>query len=245
MIDPMHQFMVHTLIPLQIAGYDVSFTNASLFMVLTTLFLLALLYFGVNPQRLVPSRTQVIIESAYGFIADTLFSNVGENAKGYLPYVFSLFMFISLGNLLGMIPYSFTITSQIVVTFSLAMVVFLAATIIGFIKHGTHYFRLFLPEGIPIYLAPLLIVVEVLSYLARPVTLATRLFVNMVAGHAIMKIFAGLGVILVGGVWFPVAILPLGLNVIITAFEIFVCLLQAYVFTILTCIYLNDAINMH
>jgi F-type H+-transporting ATPase subunit a len=245
MIDPMHQFMVHVLIPLSFFGFDVSLTNSALFMLLTTSLLMALFYFGVNPKALIPGRTQVVLESLYGFITDTLFSSVGENAKAYLPYVFSLFLFISAGNLLGMVPYSFTITSQIIVTLTLSMIVFVTVTILGFVKHGTHYFRLFLPEGIPLYLAPLLVLVEVLSYLARPITLATRLFVNMVAGHAIMKIFAALTMILVGSLWFPLAVLPLTLNVIITAFEIFICLLQAYVFTILSCIYLNDALNMH
>jgi F-type H+-transporting ATPase subunit a len=241
----MHQFLVHTLIPLHFWGYDISFSNAALFMVVATLLLTLLFYFGVNPQKEIPSRTQVVLESLYSFIIDTVRTSVGEEALPFFPYIFSLFLFVATGNLLGMLPYSFTFTSQLIITFSLALTVFIVATIVGFIKHGTHYLRLFFPEDVPLYIAPLLIPVEFISYCARPITLSVRLFANMVAGHAMMKIFAGFAVVLASSALFPLAALPIAINVLLIIFEIFVCILQAYVFTILSCIYLSDAINMH
>lgn len=245
MTDPMHQFLVAKIIPIEFFGYDISITNSSSFMIVGTLLLISIFYFGVNPNKLVPNRIQIILESIFYFIKDTLFGNVGEEAKPYLPYIFSLFLFIATGNLLGLLPYSFTFTSQIIVTFALALNVFIFVTIIGFVKHGTHYFRLFFPEEVPLYVAPLLVPVEIVSYCARPVTLAVRLFVNMVAGHAMMKIFAGFVLVLSTTKFFALAALPLFLNVVLIGFEFFVCILQAYVFTILSCIYLNDALNMH
>lgn len=245
MTEPMRQFMVHTLVPLKIFGIDISITNSALFMMIATTLLIALFYFGVNPKREIPTRLQVILESLYNFIMDTLRSNVGEEALPFFPYVFSLFLFIATGNLLGMFPYSFTFTSQIIISFGLALSIFIVVTVVGFIKHGTHYLRLFFPEDVPLYIAPLLIPVELISYCARPITLSVRLFANMVAGHAMMKIFAGFAVALASTAFFPLAVLPISMNILLTVFEIFVCILQAYVFTILSCIYLNDAINMH
>ncbi|MEI8295474.1 MAG: F0F1 ATP synthase subunit A [Alphaproteobacteria bacterium] len=245
MTDPMHQFMVQTIVPLHLFGHDISFTNSALFMAIATTLLIALFYFGVNPKTEIPSRTQVVLESVYNFITDTLRSNVGEEALPFFPYVFSIFLFVAAGNLLGMLPYSFTFTSQVVVSFGLAFSIFIAVTIIGFIKHGTHYLRLFFPEDVPIYVAPLLVPVELISYCARPITLSVRLFANMVAGHAMMKIFAGFAIACASTTFFPLAALPIAINVLLTVFEIFICILQAYVFTILSCIYLNDAINMH
>jgi len=245
MTEPMRQFMVHTLIPLKIFGIDISITNSALFMMIATTLLIALFYFGVNPKNEIPTRIQVILESLYNFIMDTLRSNVGEEALLFFPYVFSLFLFIATGNLLGMFPYSFTFTSQIIISFGLALSIFIAVTVVGFIKHGTHYLRLFLPKDVPLYIAPLLIPVELISYCARPITLSVRLFANMVAGHAMMKIFAGFAVALASTTFFPLAVVPIVMNILLTVFEIFVCILQAYVFTILSCIYLNDAINMH
>jgi F-type H+-transporting ATPase subunit a len=243
--DPMHQFMVHTLVPLHFLGYDISFSNSALFMVVATILLITLFYFGINPQTEIPSRTQVVLESLYNFITDTLRSSVGEEALPFFPYVFSLFLFVATGNLLGMFPYSFTFTSQVIITFGLALTVFIVATIVGFIKHGPRYLRLFFPEDVPLYIAPLLIPVELITYCARPITLSVRLFANMVAGHAMMKIFAGFAIALASSALFPLAALPIAINVLLIVFEIFICILQAYVFTILSCIYLNDAINMH
>lgn len=245
MIDPLHQFMIHPLIHLEVAGYNISFTNSSLFMVLATF--LSVLFLGAasrNP-RLVPGRLQYIGESIFRFVQDLIRDNVGEKGLRYTPYVLSIFMFVLMGNFLGMIPYGFTFTSHIIITFAMAMIVFIGVTIIGFIKHGTHFFRLFFPEGTPFYIAPLLIPVEIMSYFTRPVSLAVRLFANMVAGHVMLKIFAGFVVLLAGTSLFPLAVLPFAINFAVIAFEFLVALLQAYVFTVLTCIYLNDAINLH
>lgn len=244
-MDPMHQFLVQPLIPLTLGGYDISLTNSSLMMVIATVLLILLFALGVNTRAEVPGRTQVVLEAVYSFVEDILVSIVGPQAMAFFPYLLSLFLFITMGNLLGLVPYSFTFTSQLVVTFGLAIAVFILVTITGFIKHGTHYFRLFLPEGVPLYVAPLLVPIEIISYCARPLMLAVRLFANMVAGHTMMKIFAGFVVVMASGSFFPLAPFPFALTLVLTVFEVFVCLLQAYVFTILSCIYLNDAINLH
>lgn len=245
MIDPLHQFMITPLIQLNLAGYDVSFTNSSLFMVLATMCTISLMYAATRRPQLVPSRTQYIGESLHRFVNQMIIDNVGPEGTPYLPYVMSLFLFVLMGNFLGMIPYGFTFTSHIIVTFALAMIVFIAVTIIGFIKHGAHFFRLFCPEGTPIYIIPLLVPVEIMSYFTRPVSLSVRLFANMMAGHAMLKIFAGFVILLAGTSLFPVAALPFVVNLAVVGFEFLVAFLQAYVFTVLTCIYLNDAINLH
>jgi len=245
MVDPLHQFMIHPLIPLKIGGWDVSFTNSSLFMVLSTLLIITFLRFSVNPRALVPGRLQLISESLYEFTSSLIRDNVGKAGLAYFPYIFSLFLFILTGNLLGMIPGSFTFTSHIIVTFTLGVLVIVSVTIIGFVRHGFHFLRLFYPQNTPLFLVPLLVPIEVISYLTRMVSLSVRLFANMMAGHAMIKIFAGVVVTLMGTPLFPVALVTLAVNVSITGFEFLVALLQAYVFTILTCIYLNDAINLH
>jgi F-type H+-transporting ATPase subunit a len=245
MIDPLHQFMVHPLIPLSLLGYDISFTNASLFMVLTVLAVCLLFYFGVRPHSIIPGRVQIVLEGIYQFVIDMIQTNIGHKGRLYFPYIFTLFMFIATGNLIGLAPYSFTFTSHIVVTFALALIVFMAVLTIGVVQHRSKFLSLFVPQGVPVYLLPLLVPIEILSYLARPVTLAIRLFANMVAGHAMLKVFAGFSLAL-GGTWlFPVALLPILFNVVFLGFKVFVALLQAYVFTILTCLYLNDSINLH
>lgn len=245
MIDPLHQFMIHPLVKLDLWGWDVSFTNSALFMVLATICTFVFFMAATRKQSLVPGRLQYMGESAYQFVDSMLADSVGEEGKRYFPYVFSLFMFILFGNFLGMIPYGFTFTSHIIVTFTLAVMVFLTVTVIGFIQHGSHFFRLFCPEGTPLYIAPLLVPVEIMSYFTRPISLSVRLFANMVAGHAMLKIFAGFVIILAGTSFFPLAILPFIVNLAVIGFEFLVALLQAYVFTVLTCIYLNDAINLH
>lgn len=245
MIDPLHQFEIHKLIPLTLGGWDISFTNSALFMVLATVCVITLLTAATKQSQLVPNRIQIIGESLYTFISEMIKENVGNAGLVYTPYVLSLFLFVLFGNFLGMIPYGFTFTSHIIVTFTMALMVFVAVTIIGFIKHGFHFFRLFCPEGTPLYIAPLLVPVEIMSYFTRPVSLGVRLFANMVAGHAMLKIFAGFVVILAGSSLFPLALLPFAVNLAVIGFEFLVALLQAYVFTVLTCIYLNDAINLH
>ena len=244
-MDPLYQFKIKPLISLHIAGYDFSFTNASLFMVLTTLAICLFIHFATRNKRLIPGRLQVSAESLFHFIADMVTTYVGKEGLKFFPYILSMFMFILFGNLIGLIPYAFTFTSHIIITFSLALFVFVGITVAGFVKHGTHFLRIFYPSGIPIYVAPLLIPVEIISYLSRPVSLSVRLFANMVAGHVMLKIFASFAVLLAGTSFIPAAILPTLLNVAITGFELLVAILQAYVFTILTCIYLNDALNLH
>ncbi len=245
MVDPLHQFMIQPIFEIYVAGINISFTNSALFMVLTTFAIIIFLYCSSRSPRPVPGRLQYIGETSYEFISQLIRDNVGEQGLRYLPYVFSLFLFVLVGNFLGMIPYGFTITSHIIVTFSLALIVFTAVTIIGFIQHGTHFFRLFYPEGTPLYIAPLLIPVEIMSYFTRPISLSVRLFANMMAGHVMLKLFAGFVVLLLGTGLFPAAILPFAVNVAVIGFEFLVATLQAYVFTVLTCIYLNDAINLH
>lgn len=188
---------------------------------------------------------RLVSEELFRFVSDLIKSYVGRGGWAYFPYVFSLFLFILFGNLLGLLPYNFTFTSHIIVTFSLSILVFVGATIAGIIKHGFHFLKLFLPDGVPLYVAPLLVPVEIISYLSRPVSLSVRLFANMVAGHVMLKIFAGFAVLLASSAFVPLAVLPVILNVAVNAFEVLVAILQAYVFTILTCIYLNDALNLH
>ncbi len=246
MIDPLHQFMVTPLIPLQLFGIDLTFTTSSLFMVLAVLVTLLVFHLGSREQQdAIPSKIGVVTEKVHTFIQDLIKAQVGDDGLKYTPYILSIFMFILMGNLLGLIPFSFTFTSQLVVTIGLALFVFISVTFIGVYLHGFHFFRLFCPKGTPLYIAPLLVPVEIMSYLSRPVSLGVRLFANMVAGHAMLKIFASFCVLLAGGMLLPLAILPFVMTVAITAFEVLVAVLQAYVFTILTCIYLNDAINLH
>jgi F-type H+-transporting ATPase subunit a len=240
MIDPLHQFEIHTLIPLKIDGFDISFTNSSLYMVLAVLFTTLFLVGGMVRSQLIPGRWQAMTEMTYSFVANLLDETVGLKGQKYFPFIFTLFMFILMGNLLGMIPYNFTFTSHIIVTFGLAMIAFCIATLVGFVRHGFHYFSLFVPQGAPLYMLPLIIPIEILSYLSRPVSLSIRLFANMMAGHTMLKVFAGFTILL--GLF---GIAPLAVIAILTAFEILVAVLQAYVFTILTCIYLHDAIHLH
>ena len=196
--------------------------------------------YGMRHKALVPGRLQSMAEISYELIANLLRDNVGKAGMPYFPFVFSVFMFILAANLLGMLPYSFTFTSHIIVTFAMAATIFVGVTLIGFAKHGLHFFSLFLPSGTPVFLAPLIILIEVISYFVRPVSLSVRLFGNMVAGHTMLKVFAGFVIAL--GIF---GVAPLILIVALTGLEIGIAIIQAYVFTILTCIYLNDAVNLH
>jgi F-type H+-transporting ATPase subunit a len=239
-IDPLHQFEIQRLIPLKIGGLDASFTNASLWMVLAIAAVTVFLVAGMRRQALVPGRWQSMAEVSYEFIAGMISDNVGSAGRQYFPFIFTLFMFILFGNLLGMVPYSFTFTSHIIVTFAMAFVVFLIVTAVGFIKHGAHFFSFFVPKGVPKVMLLLMVPIEVLSYLTRPVSLSIRLFANMMAGHTMLKVFASFTLML--GIF---GVAPLAINVALTGFEFLVAFLQAYVFTVLTCIYLNDAIHLH
>ena len=240
--NPMHQFAVHRIGPeIKIAGVDLSFTNASLFMLLSAVAICGVLFLGTREKKLIPDKLQLISEMIYNFIAKMISDTAGTKAKPYFPFIFSLFMFVLFCNMLGMLPYSFTVTSHIIVTLIMAIFIFIAVTIIGFLKHGFGYLKLFVPSGVPMVLLPLITVIEIISYLSRPVSLSVRLFANMMAGHTMLKVFGGFVISLgmLGG-W-----LPLGFSVALTGLEILVAFLQAYVFAILTCIYLNDALNLH
>jgi F-type H+-transporting ATPase subunit a len=239
-LHPLEQFKVEPLIPLHIGGFDVSYTNSALFMTVAVVLITALLVLGTRRGALVPGRWQSISELSYEFVADMVETNAGHGAEPYFPFVFTLFMFVLFSNLLGLIPYSYTVTSQIIVTFALAAIVFIGVTIIGIVKHGTHFLRLFVPEGVPIVLLLLLVPIELLSYFIRPFTLSIRLFANMLAGHTMLAIFGGFAAS-VG----LLAILPVALDVAILALEVLVAALQAYVFAILTCLYLRDALHLH
>ncbi len=238
---PLAQFEIKTLIPLQIGDTNVSFTNSSLFMALAVGLAVLFLVLGMRRRELVPGRWQSMAELSYEFIANLLRDTVGAEGRKYFPFVFSLFMFILFGNLLGMVPYSFTFTSHVIVTFAMAITVFIGVTILGFVKHGTHFFSFFVPPGVSVVLWPLMIPIEIISYLSRPISLAVRLFANLTAGHTMLKVFAGFVISLgiVGG------ILPLAFVVALTGLELLIAFLQAYVFTILTCFYINDAIHLH
>lgn len=240
MESPLTQFKVKTLIPIHIGGVDLSFTNASLFMVLSAVAIIAFLAIGLRKKSLIPGRMQSLVEMAYELVSGMLQENAGSEGKRYFPFVFSLFLFVLFGNLLGMIPYAFTFTSQIILTFGLATIVFVAVTAIGFIRHGLKFFKFFLPEGAPLFMAPILIPIEVISYLSRPVSLSVRLFANMMAGHTMLKVFA-LFTVLLGAY----GISTILLNTVLIGFEVLVAFLQAYVFSVLTCLYLSDAIHMH
>lgn len=240
-IDPMHQFHINTIFPINIGGLDASFTNSALWMVIAGVLITLLTVVGMGRRSLVPGRVQSVAELSYEFVANMLRDNVGDAGKSFFPFVFTLFMFVLFTNMLGMVPYSFTVTSHIIVTFALAMFIFLGVTVVGFVVHGWHYFGLIVPKGVPVLMLPLLVVIELISYLTRPISLSVRLFANMMAGHTMLKVFAGF-VIAMG--WLG-GFLPLAFMVAFTGLEILVAFLQAYVFAILTCIYLNDALHMH
>jgi F-type H+-transporting ATPase subunit a len=241
-MDPIHQF---NIVPLFGEG-AFAFTNSSLFMVATVLTITLFLVLATSRSALVPGRWQSLAELSYEFVANTVRTSAGNEGMKFFPLVFSLFMFVLVANLFGMIPYAFTVTSHIIVTFALAMLVITTVILYGFWKNGLHFLHLFVPSGIPVFLMPLVVAIEVISFLSRPISLSVRLFANMLAGHITLKVFAGFVVQLVaalgvaGGV---LAILPLGMAVALQGLEFLVAFLQAYVFTILTCIYLNDAIH--
>jgi F-type H+-transporting ATPase subunit a len=238
--SPLEQFEIHTLRPIDLGGVDVSFTNSSLFMAIAVVAVTAFLVLGMRRSAVIPGRWQSMAEITYEFIAGMLRDNAGHGAKAYFPFVFTLFMFILFANLIGLIPGSFAVTSHIIVTFALAAVVFLGVTLIAIAKHGLKFFTYFLPPDTPLYMAPLLVPIEVISYLARPVTLALRLFANMMAGHTMLHVFAGF-VVLLGLFGFA----PLAVIIALYVLELLVALLQAYVFAILTCLYLHDALHLH
>jgi F-type H+-transporting ATPase subunit a len=245
-MDPIHQFQLNPIVPLfSIGGQEIAFTNSAAFMVATVVIVAAFLLVPTGARAIVPGRWQSLAEMSYEFVASTVKQTAGTEGMKFFPLVFSLFMFVLFANMFGMIPYSFTVTSHLIVTFALAMLVMGVVIGYGVYRHGWHFLRLFVPSGIPKVLLPLVVGIEVISFLSRPISLSVRLFANMLAGHITLKVFASfvatLGSLGVAG-WLA-AILPLGMTVALTALEFLVAFLQAYVFTILTCIYLNDAIH--
>jgi len=244
--DPIHQFEIHNIISLlKIGGVEIHFTNSAVFM-LISIGLTMLLFLGATTGRhLVPTRLQSMAELSYELVANTIRSTAGEEGMRFFPLVLSLFMFILISNVVGLIPYTFTVTSHIVITAALALLVFFTVIIYGIWKNGLHFFKLFVPSGIPVWMTPVIIVIELLSFLSRPISHSVRLFANMLAGHITLKLVAGfvVGLGSIGYLGLAGAIAPLALTIALTALELLVAVLQAYVFTILTCIYLNDAIH--
>lgn len=243
--DPIHQFQIQKLVPIEIGGLDFSFTNSSAFMVASVVAAGAFLFLSTANRGLVPSRMQSMAEMSYEFVANMLRDAAGSHGMKFFPFVFSLFMFVLFANLLGMFPYFFTVTSHIIVTFALALLVIGTVIVYGFMKHGLGFLKLFVPEGVPGLLVPLVVAIEVISFLSRPISLSVRLFANMLAGHITLKVFAGFVVSLgsMGAIGIGGAILPLAMTVALTGLEFLVAFLQAYVFAVLTCMYLNDALH--
>ena len=242
--DPIHQFEVQQIIPLNLFGADISFTNVSLFMVIVCLCVVGLMVYGTRQSALVPGRLQAAAEMSYEFVASTVRGSAGHDGMRFFPLVFTLFMFVLFSNLVGLVPYTFTVTSQIIVTFALAALVISTVVIYGVYRHGLHFLHLFTPSGVSPFLLPILTLIEVISFLSRPISLSVRLFANMLAGHLTLKVFGGFVTMLLGaGAWAALAPLPLLGVVALTALELLVAVLQAYVFAILTCVYLNDAIH--
>ena len=241
MSNPLEQFEIKAIIPFEINGIDLSFTQSALWMGIAIIACTLLLTLSMRKKAMVPGRWQNVAEMFYEFVANLVRDNLGNEGRKFFPFVFSIFMIVLMGNLLGLIPYAFTYTSHIIVTGALALMVFFVATLVGLMRHGLHFFTLFLPKGLPWPLIPLIVTIEVISYLSRPISLSVRLFANMVAGHTMLKVFAGfsvsLGVIL--------GVLPMIVNVALIGLEVMIAFIQAYVFAVLTCIYLKDAIELH
>lgn len=248
MSSPLAQFSIENLTaPLfTVAGYDIAFTNSALFMFLAVGAVIALTLLAMRPRALVPGRWQMLVEKIHNFIAGLLDEAAGEKSRPFMPLVFTVFLFIFSCNILGMIPHSLTVTGQLVVNLALALFIFAIIIVTGFVRHGWHFFRLFLPSGVPVLLIPFMIPIEIVSFFVRPFSLSIRLFANMMAGHVLLKVIGGMtaSVITAGGLA-AIGILPLVLNVAITGFEFFVAFLQAYIFTILVAVYLRDALELH
>ena len=244
-IDALGQFELATA--LGAVGKSVGFTQSNLYMIISGALIVALMMWGMRARAVVPGRIQSLAESAYGFIDDMVVAQIGEEGRRFFPFVFTLFMFILFGNMLGLFPYAFTYTSHITMTFMMALIVFILITAVAIALHGKKFLGYFFPEGAPMWLAPIIIPVEIVSYLSRPISLSIRLFANMVAGHVMLKVFATFVVMLAGlGTIGPfIAVMPLAINVALVGFEVLVAFLQAYVFAILTCIYLHDAVHLH
>jgi F-type H+-transporting ATPase subunit a len=240
--SPLEQFQIHPIGgPIHIGGLDVSFTNSSLWMVIAVAAVTAFMVLGTRKQAIVPGRWQSLCEGMYDFVSNMLKDNVGNEGRAFFPFVFTLFMFILFANVLGLLPGAFTVTSHIIVTFGMAAFIFLMVTVVGIVRHGFHFFTYFAPQGAPMWLMPIMIPIEIISYLIRPMTLAIRLFANMVAGHVMLAVIGGFAFAL--GIW--AGWVPVAAVTALFGLELLIACLQAYVFTILTCIYLHDAIHLH
>jgi F-type H+-transporting ATPase subunit a len=239
--SPLAQFAIEPLAPIHIGGLDASFTNSALWMVIAVGAITAFMLLGTRKQAIVPGRWQSLCEGMYDFVSNLLKENVGNEGRAYFPFIFSLFMFILFSNVFGLLPGAFTVTSHIIVTVAMALFVFIGVTIIGIVRHGLHFFTYFVPQGAPVWLIPVMIPIEILSYFIRPMSLSVRLFANMVAGHVMLAVIGGFVVAM--GVWF--GWIPLAFVTVLFGLELLIACLQAYVFTILTCIYLHDAIHLH
>ncbi len=246
MANPIHQFEISPIIPIQMGGFDLSYTNSSLWMTIGVVASIALFAMATKKTALVPSRLQAFSEIAYEFVANMIRDNIGSGGKKYFPIVFTLFTVVLAGNILGLIPFSFTYTSHLIVTAALAFLVFFMVMVLGFAKHGTHFFSIFLPPGVPWWLTPLIVPIEMISFFIRPITLSVRLFANMVAGHIMLKVFAGFCVAFatMGGLGLLATALPVLFNSVLIGFELLIAFLQAYVFAVLSCIYLKDTVEL-
>jgi F-type H+-transporting ATPase subunit a len=238
--SPTEQFQIEKILHVDIGGLDLSFTNSSLYMVIAAVVASAVLFLGGSRGALVPGRLQSFAEMLYELVANMIRDNAGKEGLKYFPFIFTLFIFILFGNVIGIIPGTFTFTSHIIVTFALAFVVFLGVTVIGFARHGAGYLRMFFPHGAPLWTAVILVPVELISYLSRPISLSVRLFANMTVGHVLLKVIGGFVIALgIGG------IVPFAFLIPLTMLELFIAVLQAYIFAILSCVYLHDALHLH
>lgn len=246
MANPIQQFEIQPLINIPVGSLDLSYTNSSLWMTIAVVVSTVFLSMAMRRRALVPGRMQVFAELIYEFVAGMIRENIGTKGRQYFPLIFTLFVVVLLGNMLGMLPYSFTYTSHIIVTAALAFMVFFTVMIIGLFKHGFHFFSLFIPPGVPWWLMPLIVPIEIMSFMIRPVTLSVRLFANMIAGHIMLKVFAGfsVGMFAAGGGLMLAGIGPMLFNSVLIGFEFLIAFLQAYVFTILSCIYLKDTVEI-
>jgi F-type H+-transporting ATPase subunit a len=246
MADPIHQFQIVKLFTVaKLGGTEIAFTNSAAFMFAIVAVVAGFLIATTGERSLVPGRLQSMSEMTYEFVAGMLKDSTGEAGMKFFPFVFTIFVFVLIANLFGMIPFAFTVTSHIIVTAALAILVFLTVTVYGFMRHGTHFLNVFVPSGVPMYVLPLVVLIELISFLSRPISHSVRLFANMLAGHITLKVFAGFvaGLLGAGAALAPLSILPLAMVVALTALEFLIAFLQAYVFAILTCIYLNDALH--
>jgi F-type H+-transporting ATPase subunit a len=240
--SPLAQFKIEKFVDLKIGNFDLSFTNSSLYMLVATILIIGFMIYATRKKSLIPNRLQLVAESVYNFIDNLIKTSIGNEGNKFFPLIFTLFIFILFCNLLGLTPYGFTATSQLAITLSLAMIAFIAVTIFAIARNGfLGFIHMFLPSGVPGWMAPAIFLIELFSFLIRPITLSVRLFANMVAGHVLLKVVAGF--VITMGLAF--GFMPLLFNVILTGFELFVAVLQAYIFTVLVCAYLGEVTRAH